>query len=113
MILVSKICLKHHYYQWFKEKLSTAIMLEWWINCCFVHVVFRKPKNHLIFDAPKLCNKHKGFAKMSVSLREESFVQLNIFVRWDSDVRFNPPLRKPPERALCAHAMGTLLYIAT
>ena len=39
-----------------------------------------------------------GFAKMAVSVRVESFVQLNIFVLWDSDVRFNPPLRKPPKR---------------
>jgi hypothetical protein len=41
---------------------------------------------------------NKAFAKMAVSLRVKSFVLLNIFVLWDSDVRFNPPLRKPPER---------------
>ena len=43
---------------------------------------------------------NKGFAKMAVSLRAESFVLLNIFVLWDSDVRFNPPLRKPPNRSV-------------
>ena len=39
-------------------------------------------------------------AKMEVSLREESFVVLNIFALWDSDVRFNSPLRKLPIRYL-------------
>ena len=43
---------------------------------------------------------NKAFAKMAVSLRVESLVQLNIFVLRDSDVRFNPPLRKPPNRCM-------------
>ena len=35
---------------------------------------------------------------MAASLQVESFLQINIFVLWDSDVRFNQPLRKPPNR---------------